>query len=164
MSKVKIKIKLYARRGATLLNVTNNRYIITIYSEAYKLIYDEFKKNNLPYKVYVSDEDLRNINKSIYGKGYISGEYCPSIYIYLDQYLAATEPIMVIMDVKNAPEEVEKPDKGGDSKSIGDHDMVICDSIGSTDLCSECGGSKPHYHVSCEPCPVNIKARCKLIK
>ena len=37
---------------------------------------------------------------------------------------------------------------------------VICNSIGSTPHCRECGASKPHYFKSCEPCPINKKAHC----
>jgi len=38
--------------------------------------------------------------------------------------------------------------------------LVICNSIGSIDLCRGCGAAKPHLHGSCEPCPVNKEAHC----
>lgn len=37
---------------------------------------------------------------------------------------------------------------------------VICNSIGSTDECSQCGASKPHSLSSCEQCPINKQAAC----
>lgn len=37
---------------------------------------------------------------------------------------------------------------------------VICNSIGSTHLCNGCGAAKPHYRMSCEPCPANDQAKC----
>jgi len=37
---------------------------------------------------------------------------------------------------------------------------VICNSIGTTNLCNGCGASVPHYHFSCEPCPINKTAKC----
>lgn len=38
--------------------------------------------------------------------------------------------------------------------------IVICNSIGSTDECRQCGASKPHSSSSCEQCPINKEAAC----
>jgi len=37
---------------------------------------------------------------------------------------------------------------------------VICNSIGSTHLCNECGASMLHNKQGCEPCPINKEAKC----
>jgi peptide deformylase len=37
---------------------------------------------------------------------------------------------------------------------------VICNSIGLTEECKNCGASKFHSAGSCEPCPINENAKC----
>jgi len=36
----------------------------------------------------------------------------------------------------------------------------ICNSIGTTNRCADCGAKCLHYEISCEKCPVNENAKC----